>query len=515
VLRHLAADWVIRGRLVLLRTRRRRRTSLLAPAVGASAAAAGAGLLLAAVFDAAGDGRDVVPFVLCGLVLLPAGLGVRARFAYPRRLHAVQRCGALVAGWVALVVIAAAVYLLTGTFSRLDDALFESIAGLTTTSSTVLNPLEEAGDGILVFRSYTQWLGGLLGLFLSILVLPLALGGRELMTHNADRSAADGLAPDPSTGMVRITGAFGLGAVVLTALHLLVGLRGVDAVAHAFSTVASGGFSTRTGSVAAFDSAAFEWVTIAGMAVAGTSLVALWWGIRGATGALFRSTELRAYVTILGVSSALLCLWTGATDHDGVRRAIFTAVSAASTTGYRVADWDTWIPATQMLLILVVAVGAMSCSAGGGLRVVRLLGLLAQMRREVVRQRYPHAVQVAKVDRHAVEERTLDQMVGYEFISTLVVVATAFVVTALGTSFLAGVSLSVSALSTFGPGMDAGGAFADATALPRAARMALLPAMVLGRLAILPVLLLMAAGAERLGRPLRVRRHLVRVRSLR
>ena len=512
MLRSGGTAWLA-ARLAFALARSDRRPSVVLPPVASATAGAGAGLLLAAAFDVAGDGRDVGVLASGGLALLLAGGALRRRVRYRPRLTPTERCSAIVISWMVLLVWSVVVYLATGTFSRVDDALFESVAGLSTTSATVLAPVEEAGDGILVWRASTQWIGGLLGLFLGIIVLPAALGGRELLTRSVDRAPADALAPDARTGMRRIVAVYGGGALLLTALHLVVGLDGLDAFAHALATVSSGGFSTRTGSIAAFDSAALEWLTVAGMLVAGTSLVVLWWVLRGAARSFLRSTELRVYLAMVAGTSALFVVWTTASTHTEVRHAVFTAVSAISTTGYRVTDWDAWASATHGLLITVVSVGAMSCSAGGGLRVVRLLGMTAQLRREVVRQRYPSAVQVARIDGRAVEERTLEQMVGYTFVATLLVVVTSLMVCALGADVVAGVSLSVSSFATFGPGIDAGGAFADARVLPAPARASLLPAMVLGHLAILPPLLVASAGVEELRRALGLRRRVTDLRS--
>ncbi len=299
----------------------------------------------------------------------------------------------------------------------------------------------------------------------------------------------------------------GIGAV----LYLVAGMAPFDAAAHAMTTISTGGFSTRTGGLAAFDAAAVEWVAVAGMALAGASFALLWRGLRAVRDSVLVSVELGVYALVLLGATAMVAAGTheaGTAVHDTVRTAAFTVTSMVSTTGFAVADWTAWPGGLQALLLALMGVGAMSGSAGAGFRIQRALAMVAYIRREVIRQLHPRSVVAVHVGPRLVPEALVARMVGYQVLFVAVTVGGAIALTLTGLDLLTSASGAIAAMATVGPGLGDLGPAAGTTALdgPGLAVVAVLS--LAGRLEIYPVALAVLVPARAARR--RVRR---RVRS--
>lgn len=476
-----------------------RRMSALGVTLGWASVLVAVAAVPCAVVDLATGGDDWVDFGLVGAVAGGLGVGVVRVVRAPRRITGADIFAVVVVAWLVLVAWSTALYLATRTFDRLDDALFESVAGFTTTSATVLRSPEVAPAGVLLWRAATQWIGGLAALLLVVIVVPFSIGGRELATANRP-TGADTLATSLPVGIRRVVSLYVALTLVVTAAYALAGLGPIDTVAHALSTVSTGGFSTRSGSLGAFDSSAVEWVAGLGMVVAGTSVLVVWRLVRGSIGSALTSIELRSYLGIVGLATVLLWSWTRS-DGTTFRDAFVTAASAASTTGFVAVDWQPWVPGAHALLLGVVGIGAMAGSAGGGFHVMRIVIMVKLARRELLRELHPHLVAVVKVDEVAVRESTVRHMVGHLALAVALVAGAATLVAAFGASLMTAVSASVSALSTAGPIIaEDVSAFAGATALDAPARAVLMPVMLAGRLSIYPLLVGLAVVADRVRR---------------
>ena len=233
------------------------------------------------------------------------------------------------------------------------------------------------------------------------------------------------------------------------------------------------------------------------MAAAGFSVAVLVWIVRGRVQALRRSTELKLYLSLLAAATLLVTIWTW--DHTGggvetVRHSFFTVASALSTTGFRVTDWSGWIPASQTLLLVLIGVGSMAGSAGGGFRVLRVIQMIGIVRRELVVQLHPQAVVKVKVSGVAASEASLTRVQNFQILWVLAMAVGVFGVASLGGDLLTSLSAAVTALATAGPGLGELAGFADANVLAAPARAILMALMFLGRLSIYPVVVVMGWG---------------------
>ncbi|MGB5890467.1 MAG: TrkH family potassium uptake protein, partial [Thermoanaerobaculia bacterium] len=293
----------------------------------------------------------------------------------------------VVGGWVLASAFGALPYLLTDTFGHPMDALFESASGFTTTGASIMTDIEAAGRGILFWRSFTQWLGGMGIIVLFVALLPeLGPGARFLYKLEVPGPTAEAFQPrihDTAAVLWKIYLAL---TAIESALLMLAGLDLFDALTHTFSTMSTGGFSPRNASVGAFDSPLVQIIIIVFMILAGTNF-SLFFGLRQRRGwNLYRDPEFRLYLHILAGTS-LLVMWdlirTGAYTKPfrAMLDATFQTVSITTTTGFATADFDTWPVLGRMLLVGVMFVGGCAGSTAGSMKVMRMvIGLRSAVR---------------------------------------------------------------------------------------------------------------------------------------
>lgn len=436
------------------------------------------------------DASDSGWLVGSGMVCLLVGSWLGRRFVRPRRASPNRILTGLGLIWLAVTLIGAVVYLLTGAIERVDDALLESASGFTATNLTTVDP-EELSRALVLWRAGTQWIGGMMGIVLSVVALPEALRGTALSKRHGNRGPLD-LVPNAIRGRRRILGIYtGFTAAVLLG-YLATGLGATEAVAHAMTTVSTGGFSTNADSFVGYGTGP-RIVAGMGMLVAGSSIFVLWWIVRGQLQPLWRSTELRTYVAIVALTSVVIVIDVG---DVSVGEAMFTAVSIVSTTGFAAGDWTAWGDDVAGLLLVVAAIGAMLGSAGGGFKVIRAQLLVRFAMREMRRQLDPNSVVVVKHRDRALDERTIDQIAGYQISHMTLCGLGALLLAVLGTSVLGGVWGATSAVSTLGPAVGEIGSFGSVEALTGTARLVLVGLMVAGRLSIVPALVILVWGLQ-------------------
>ncbi len=435
------------------------------------------------------DVGDATVLLAAAAVTGVVGIGGRRTFVRTRRPAPGRVVAALASTWAAFVLAGTVVYLATDTTSRVDDALFESAAGFSTTALTAL-AVDDLSSTMHVWRAATQWLGGLLGILVTVVALPSVMRG-SIHVPKGEGRRIDRLAPTPDLGRRRVAALY----TSLTALcgigYLVTGMGARDSMVHALSTLSTGGFSSRSDSLVSASTGS-QIVATLFMIIAGMSYFVLWWAVRKQGRRFIASTELRLYLTIILLAAVGIFLTV-----DGISpfEAVFTAASAVSTTGFAIVDWTVFPSAALSVLLVVVATGAMGSSAGGGLRIVRARVLVDYANRELRRQLDPNSVTVVVSDHRVIDDRELERISGYQIAHFGLCTLGAFFLAAVGVELVTSLWTAISAVSTFGPAPGTG-PFGNATALGADGRLLLIPGMLAGRLTILP-LLLAIAGAMR------------------
>lgn len=437
-------------------TRPRRPPSVTVHVVGVALAVSGVGLMVSGLVDLIAEAADTVLLLALGGVAVGGGLGLRRLAPVPTRVPPRVALRSVMVAATAMIVVSTIVYVATGTITRLDDALFESTAGFSTTALTVIDDLEAVDDGVLFWRALTQWMGAFFALATIVAVLPfLGVGGPRPVGARTPLGARHLFSPHVRNLLRRYLGLYVVLTVAGAALFLVGGMSPFDAVTYAFTTISTGGFANHDRSFAHFDSDLIEWLGVAGMLLGGLSLPLAWQAVRGKTRSTMRSTELWAYLGLLGGATVVVSLTTdsGSGWHDTVRQAAFSVASSVSTTGHWVTDWTQWSAGPQMLLLVLIGIGAMSASMGGGFRIVRAMALSSWARRELTRQLVPRSVGVVRVGRTVVDEQTAERMLGYQVLFVGTAAAGLLALALTGLDFVSALSGSISALATMGPAL--------------------------------------------------------------
>jgi len=378
----------------------------------------------------------------------------------------------------------------------LTDAVFESISGLTTTGATVLTGLDELPKSILYYRQQLQWLGGMGIIVLAVAVLPmLGVGGMQLYRAETPGPVKDTKLTPRITETAKALWYVYLAFTTLCALaYLLAGMNVFDAICHAFSTVAIGGFSTHDLSIGYFDSALVDLIAVFFMFAAGINFSLHFFAFRHARVSHYTvDQEFRAYVFVLVVVSlivigSLYVYGTYAGTGDTAINGLFQAVSIATTTGYTTADFSAWPAAVPVILIFSSFVGGSAGSTAGGIKVIRWLLVYKQGVREIARLVHPSAEIPVKLGNHAVPVRVIDAVWG--FFSVYVIVFGIMLVAMMMTGLdqVTAFSAVAATLNNLGPGL--GDVSAGFMTVPDMAKWIAVAGMLLGRLEIFTLLVL-------------------------
>ncbi len=399
--------------------------------------------------------------------------------------------------WLVASVFGALPFITTGALGPVD-ALFEAVSGFTTTASSVIPSVEALPRALVLWRAMTQWLGGMGVLVVAVALLPfLGIGGMQLFSSGDSHVTSDPSRPRFAETASRLFRVYLSLTVLAFALLMVAGLGSYDAFCHALTSVSTGGFSTRDGSVGSFGSAAVEWVMVAMMFLGAASFVIHDRVVIGRARGLMGDGEFRYYAGTLVVASGVLAWVLSGLDGDArpesglVRQAVFHAVSMMSGTGYHTTDFERWGGLAQLVLLLLMVLGGMSGSTTGGIKSLRLLVGLRALRDSFTPLLHPHAVRRVKYAGRIVSDEVISAIWAFFTAYFLIVAAAAALVATAGYDLVTSVSAAFSLTANVGPALGAVGpshGFAD---LPAYVKLGLSACMVAGRLDVFTLLVLL------------------------
>ncbi|NNE06910.1 MAG: potassium transporter [Xanthomonadales bacterium] len=400
--------------------------------------------------------------------------------------------------WLALALVGALPFLLLAT-PQLSyvDALFESMSGLTTTGATILTNIDAMPRGILFYRQQLQWLGGMGIIVLAVAILPmLRVGGMQLYRAETPGPLKDSKLTPRITETAKALWLIYLGITVVCSLaYWLAGMSLFDAVCHAFSTVAIGGFSTHDASLAWFDNPTIELIAVLFMMIAGINFALHFSAWRKASSQpYFNDPELKVYAALLFglallASFALYLNGTYETMGEAIRYAGFQVVSAMTTTGFTTTTFSEWSGFVPILMMCVAFIGGCAGSTAGGMKVIRIILLYRQAAREIQRLIHPHAVIPVKVGGQKTSPSVMDAVWGFFFLYIATFALITVLLNATGIDSVTAFSAAAASITNLGPGLSEVGA--NYSALNAPAKLVLSFAMLAGRLEIYTLLVLL------------------------
>lgn len=445
---------------------------------------------------------DLWVFALCMPITLVGGFLMYAMFRTDGRLRAKDGFAIVTYGWLIASLFGMLPYILSGALPSAIDAFLETMSGFTTTGATVFNEVEHLPHGILLWRSLTHWLGGMgiIVLFVAILST-LGTGGMQIVKAEMPGPMAEKIRPRISDSAKFLWIIY----IVMTALNIaalmLCGFSLFDAINHAFSTVATGGFSTKTSSMGYYHNPAAEWVSIFFMFFAGVNF-SLYYHIvkKKSLRSLWQSKVFQWYLWIVVGATALISIdliAAGRPILQAIRTSAFHVVSLITTTGFITEDYSLWPSLAITILLGLLLVGACAGSTGGGIKVDRWMILFHQTIHELKKTLHPRLVTRLKVDTQPVSDNLIINVSCFFFLYILISAIATLVVSAFGFDTLSSFSVVVTCLGNVGPGLGVFGPTESLAVAPPFLKLLFSFLMLLGRLELFTVLVVLIPSFKR------------------
>lgn len=397
-------------------------------------------------------------------------------------------------GWTAVALFSAFPFYLAGVFETFADAFFESMSGFTTTGASVMTNIEAVPRGLLFWRSFIQWLGGMGIIVLSIAILPLlGVGGYQLYKTEVPSPMPDRLKPrirDTAKILWKVYLAFTL---LMAVLLMLGGMGFFDAICHALTAMPTGGFSTKNLSAAHFDSAYIDMVIILFMIIAGLNFSLHYQMLMGKPFVYLKNPESRFFLaTVLVLCAVVFFDIYGTVYHtigDTVRYGTFQVVSIITTTGYATTDYNQWPSMSKMILLLCMFAGASAGSTAGGIKMMRIMCTLKYCYKEIFRLLHPHGVSHVKIGGKTVSDDIMGSILGFLVLYMGIFALSTIVLAGMGVDFITSMSAVAAAIGNIGPGLGAVGPVENYSDIPYMGKWLLSWCMLLGRLEIYTVII--------------------------
>ncbi|WP_419656538.1 TrkH2: Trk system integral membrane K(+)-translocating protein [Desulfosarcina variabilis str. Montpellier] len=434
--------------------------------------------------------KAIIATLVCGVLLV-------AIFRHEKTETISQREGmAIVAvGWTAIGLFGALPFYFSDASFLFVDAFFESVSGFTTTGSSILTNIEGLSRGLLLWRSFIQWLGGMGIIVLSIAILPfLGVGGMQLYKAEVPSPVPDKLKPRIRDTAMILWKVYALFTVLEVILLLAGGMSMFDALNHAFTTMPTGGFSTKNASVAHFDSVYIDVVITLFMLMAGINFSLHYQLLRGQPMALWKDSECRFYLAMCVILTIVVGLNIYQTVYpdplQALRYAAFQVVSIVTTTGYATADYELWPAMSQIIIFWCMFAGASAGSTGGGMKCLRIMLCFKYSYKELFSMIHPRAVTHIKIGGKTVPEDVVRSVLGFLALYMALFSVCTVVLAGIGVDFVTSLGAVAATIGNIGPGFGMVGPVENFAQIPTMGKWLLAWCMLLGRLEIYTLIIL-------------------------
>ena len=397
--------------------------------------------------------------------------------------------------WFAAGIFGAIPFMLYGVFENPIDAIFESVSGFTTTGASVMKDIEIFPHGILFWRNFTQWLGGMGIILLAIAILPrLAVGGMQLMAHEVPGPTTEKLTPKIAETAKKLWAIYLIFSALQFLLLYIAGMSLYDSILHTFTTMSTGGYSPNNLSIGAYGNPLIEVIILVFMFIAGANFVLHYWLFKGDFKKLSDDPEFRFYL-FLNIGAILfitLDLWmrTHPSLLQALRFASFQVVSIGTTTGYATDNFDLWPSFSKWVLLILMFIGGCAGSTSGAIKNIRILILFKKGYREIYKLIYPKAVLPIRVGKRVATEDAISSMTTFFLFYFFIFLVGTLLVMAQGVPIITAISACATTIGNVGPGLEQVGPVLNFADLPGFTKIVLSLLMLLGRLELFTIIVL-------------------------
>ncbi|MEJ2637084.1 MAG: TrkH family potassium uptake protein [Calditrichia bacterium] len=443
-----------------------------------------------------GEG-DSIFFIVPALITAAVGIAAYKSTRLNRDVQVREGFAIVTLGWVAFSLLGCLPFILSGHIPSFTDAFFETMSGFTTTGATILVDVEKLPHGLLFWRSFTHWLGGMGIIVLSIAILPfLGVGGMQLFKAEVPGPVPDKLTPRVTETAKILWGVYILFSAAETGLLMLGGMDFFNSLCHTFGTMATGGFSTKNASIGYYKSPFIQYVVIFFMIIAGTNFSLHYRFLRKNLLAYIKNHEFLLFAGLIAAATIFIgydtLLHHYHTFELAFRKTLFQVVSILTTTGYGTADYEQWAFSSQFILFLLMFIGGCAGSTGGGMKVIRLYVIFKFVRAEVKRLLHPRAVIPVRVGHTVIPREIVTNVLGFFVLMIFLFIGGVILMSILGLDLESALGATAATLGNIGPGLGSVGPTDNYAHIPVLGKWVLTFFMLAGRLEIYTVLILFA-----------------------
>ena len=440
---------------------------------------------------------DYIYFLITAFITFLIGLIAFKMTRFDREVRAREGFAIVTLGWTLFSLLGCLPFILSGYIPSFTDAFFETMSGFTTTGATILVDIQKLPHGLLFWRSFTHWLGGMGIIVLSLAILPfLGVGGMQLFKAEVPGPVPDKLTPRVTETAKILWGVYIIISFAETIFLMFGGMSLFDALCHTFGTMATGGFSTKNASIGYYQSPYIDYVVIVFMLIAGTSFSLHYRLLRGDFKAHLRNNELRFFLALIAGATILIGYDTFYYHYHELevtfRKTLFQVTSIITTTGFGTADYEQWAFSSQFILFLFMFIGGCAGSTGGGMKVIRLYVLIKFVRAEVRRLLHPSAVIPIRVGHTVIPREIVTNVLGFLALLIGLFITGVILMSVLGLDLESSFGAVAATLGNIGPGLGSVGPTDNYAHIPVLGKWVLTFFMLAGRLEIYTVLILFA-----------------------
>ncbi len=447
---------------------------------------------------------DIKAFIITIFLCFVGGLLLKNIRTNENEMRKREGYAAVAISWLVMSMLGALPFYISGSIPSYIDAVFETVSGFTTTGSSIVRDIEAMPRGLLFWRSFTHWIGGMGVLVFTAALTSLSGGGRSVFLMRAE-------SPGPTFGKLvpklkdssKILYIIYAGmTTVLIILLLIAGMPVFDSFIHAFGTAGTGGFSMKALSIGYYNNPWVDWIITIGMFLFGVNFTLYYLLlIKGDFKSIFKNEELRLYTFYVLLSVFLVFLNVlpnfNYDKSEALRHSAFTVSTLVSTTGYANTDFNLWPMFSKSILITLMFFGSCAGSTGGGVKSIRILVLFKSLLNEISRAIHPNSVKAIKVDGKSIDTDTLKSILIFFFAYVMIIVFAVIIVSLDNFDFMTSFSAIMATISNIGPGFQVVGPMGNYADFSNLSKIVMTFCMIVGRLEVIPVLVLFAPSIWR------------------